>query len=75
MCPTYIESHVNACTQYYFNKGDDDPSQLINISIIHSHLNYTGAIRKNTITQRIQVNNKLTNAHMLWHSRVLTHIL
>ena len=48
-CPTYTQSHVNACTQYYFNKGDDDASQSISINIIHNHLNYhnyTGVIKK-----------------------------
>ena len=47
-CPTYTQSHVYACAQYYFNRGDD-ASQSINMNIIHTHLNYhnyTGEINK-----------------------------
>ena len=49
MCPTYTQSHVYARAQYYFNIGDDDASQSINMNIIHNHLNYhnsTGEINK-----------------------------
>ena len=28
-CPTYTQSHVNACTQYYFSKGDDDAPESV----------------------------------------------
>ena len=35
-----LSSHVYACAQYYFNRGDDDASQSINMNIIHNHLNY-----------------------------------
>ena len=48
-CPTYTQSHVYACAQYCFNRGDDDASQSINMNIIHNHLNYhnyTGKINK-----------------------------
>ena len=48
-CPTYTQSHLYACAQYCFNRGDDDASQSINMSIIHNHLiyhNYTGEINK-----------------------------
>ena len=48
-CPTYTQSHVYARAQYYFNIGDDDASQSINMNIIHNHLNYlnyTGEINK-----------------------------
>ena len=48
-CPTYTQSHVYACAQYYFNRGNDDASQSINMNIIHNHLNYlnyTGEINK-----------------------------
>ena len=47
--PTYTQSHVYARAQYYFNIGDDDASQSINMNIIHNHLNnhnYTGEINK-----------------------------
>ena len=48
-CPTYTQSHLYACAQYCFNRGDDDASQSINVNIIHNHLNYlnyTGEINK-----------------------------
>ena len=48
-CPTYTQSHLYACAQYCFNRGDDDASQSINMNIIHNHLNclnYTGEINK-----------------------------
>ena len=48
-CPTYTQSHLYACAQYCFNRGNDDASQSINMNIIHNHLNYlnyTGEINK-----------------------------
>ena len=48
-CPTYTQSHLYACAQYCFNRGNDDASQSINTNIIHNHLNYlnyTGEINK-----------------------------
>lgn len=77
-CPTFTQYHVNACRQYYSNKGDDDAPQSIKIRIIHNHIsyhNYTGAIKKNTVTQKIHVKNKSANEHIHWNSRVSTRII
>ena len=48
-CPTYTQSHLYACAQYCFDRGNDDASQSINMNIIRNHLNYhnyTGEINK-----------------------------
>ena len=28
-CQTYTQSHINACTQYHFDKGDDDAPESV----------------------------------------------